>query len=916
MESLQRKEHNEYFLRRMLARRPSARAHYDELLKPRAAAATDLEAVADAAESSRASVLETIVDRERPVLFVKGKGFDTEEVTALGFEAEALVDQMKKSSEWFAPVLPLIGRFDVTNFPGSDFVGTGWFVDTDIVVTNRHVASLIARRDGRRFVFQRGVGGRPMAASFCNAHEYDDLPPAAECIFAVKDVLYIESDSGANDIAFVRVQRRTNGSALAGIPIASADVGVDEPVCVIGYPARATRRVLPNQALMEELYRARFDVKRAAPGYSMGTRDGRSEHDCTTLGGNSGSVLLDFHGQAVGLHFAGLYQQANYAVPASVLNEYIRRKRWKEPITAEINTPAAPIQLASSSVQLHVAPVGSGQGVITIPVTINIVLGTPLGDGPPSAVDAKRVEEGVLAYWDSRPQGVVAVRFGYFDAGERIGTQPCIVVSVTPDRWALFEATGLRDLDGVPIRYQPADVDEQIGALPALEAIDSIAYDDNARTAKKFSFAPVEEEMEVAMHVGPEYSWDQLQGFLKSAEGRLVSAMYEFHALHIKDAIEQFLGRTGASLKLVLDNKTFSSVRNDDEEFERVSVFADWAERFTFERVVAPGGTNGLIANAYHIKVAVREDHTFWLSSGNWKMGSSQPLITHKQRDEFGDSDLPGNREWHVIIKNKTLATRFRSHILQDFQCSTDLGGDIVPKRLLAETFVDVPVEEAIVLERRPPNRLLKPTAIKRRVKVRPLLTPDKEGKVFSEAVLDLIDSAEESLLFQIPYIGMPVSPRDDRGYIDELIRALTQKLKTLKDARLLLRVGGQKYSNPAHAAWYFKSKGVDIDERVHVIENHHTKGMIVDGQRLLLGSHNWSKPGVSLNRDASLLFDDAEIAAYYAEAFEIDWNRSKPVRPRRFVRSEAVVREAIGAAPPVGYRRVALSDWLGDDVD
>ena len=39
---------------------------------------------------------------------------------------------------------------------------------------------------------------------------------------------------------------------------------------------------------------------------------------------------------------------------------------------------------------------------------------------------------------------------------------------------------------------------------------------------------------------------------------------------------------------------------------------------------------------------------------------------------------------------------------------------------------------------------------------------------------------------------------------------------------------------------------------------------MIVDGRRVLMGSHNWSKPGVTLNRDASLIFDDEEVADYY----------------------------------------------------
>ena len=42
---------------------------------------------------------------------------------------------------------------------------------------------------------------------------------------------------------------------------------------------------------------------------------------------------------------------------------------------------------------------------------------------------------------------------------------------------------------------------------------------------------------------------------------------------------------------------------------------------------------------------------------------------------------------------------------------------------------------------------------------MKPLLTPDQEGAVYSEAVLELIGSATDSLLFQIPYIGMPSNP-------------------------------------------------------------------------------------------------------------------------------------------------------------
>ena len=39
-------------------------------------------------------------------------------------------------------------------------------------------------------------------------------------------------------------------------------------------------------------------------------------HDASTLGGNSGSAIIDVDsGEVVALHFAGEYLKANYAVP-------------------------------------------------------------------------------------------------------------------------------------------------------------------------------------------------------------------------------------------------------------------------------------------------------------------------------------------------------------------------------------------------------------------------------------------------------------------------------------------------------------------------------------------------------------------------------------------------------------------------
>ena len=56
-----------------------------------------------------------------------------------------------------------------------------------------------------------------------------------------------------------------------------------------------------------------------------------------------------------------------------------------------------------------------------------------------------------------------------------------------------------------------------------------------------------------------------------------------------------------------------------------------------------------------------------------------------------------------------------------------------------------------------------------------------------------------------------------------------------------------------------------------------HNKLIVVDDEKVLLGSQNWSSTGVLSNREASLLVEHAGIAAYFAEIFDADWGMSEP---------------------------------------
>src|SRR5262249_16573151 len=146
---------------------------------------------------------------------------------------------------------------------------------------------------------------------------------------------------------------------------------------------------------------------------------------------------------------------------------------------------------------------------------------------------------------------------------------------------------------------------------------------------------------------------------------------------------------------------------------------------------------DGLWASAYHIKVAVRDGQTFWLSSGNWQ-SSNQPKVR-----PFADQpdDLPPgfqrkyNRDYHAIIENRTLASVYETYIKRDYEL-TSTAGEPEPFAL-PDLFVPAEeVEEAV--EFAAPPQLFPPLRLRRRVKVQPLLTPDN----YADHALKLIRSA------------------------------------------------------------------------------------------------------------------------------------------------------------------------------
>jgi S1-C subfamily serine protease len=241
--------------------------------------------------------------------------------TFAGGESAVIESRMNAAAPYLAAAIPSVGRINLVNHY-QNWVGTGWVVHPEIAVTNRHVAELFASRDGAgAFPFRAFGGGPSVKASIDWRREY---ARPAESVVRAEEVLWIEPDEGP-DVALIRIRVTDEDGHPTPDPIPlmthdDVDACVGSWVAVIGYPAQSAENRLDDQ---QRLFDGIYDVKRVAPGTVMAvTPDGRLHHDATTLGGNSGSVVMDMAtGQAVGLHYRGFEGDRNWAVQAPVVAE-------------------------------------------------------------------------------------------------------------------------------------------------------------------------------------------------------------------------------------------------------------------------------------------------------------------------------------------------------------------------------------------------------------------------------------------------------------------------------------------------------------------------------------------------------------------------------------------------------------------
>ncbi len=157
---------------------------------------------------------------------------------------------------------------------------------------------------------------------------------------------------------------------------------------------------------------------------------------------------------------------------------------------------------------------------------------------------------------------------------------------------------------------------------------------------------------------------------------------------------------------------------------------------------------------------------------------------------------------------------------------------------------------------------------------VRPVISPDT-----SSQIIDLIGSAQTSIeieqayitnetpLTLNPYLTTAINASRRGVHVRVLLDSFWYNTEDEKDndemAALITRIGTIEQ---------IPLEGRCVDLAATNLEKIHNKGVIVDGQRVLVSSINWNSNSPNFNREAGVIIDHPGVARYFLMVFEDDW--------------------------------------------
>lgn len=361
------------------------------------------------------------------------------------------------------------------------------------------------------------------------------------------------------------------------------------------------------------------------------------------------------------------------------------------------------------------------------------------------------------------------------------------------------------------------------------------------------TITPDAEVTQIQAGVSPDCTYRLVKAAIEAAQREICLYIYNASADHLLDLLRAAKIR-GVRIRLMYD---VSDTRGD--EAQKLAALG-------VELQVAPSSGGRRVFTVCHQKFAVIDEAILLLGSANWA-GTSIPLVTTPGLFK------KGNREWVVRIDHAPVAQWFKALFVADWE---------IPALPISAAMVS-PVEALPVelflprLPGRVPDQIfdIKQVQLAQPARVTPIISPNN----YFDLARQLIISAQQSIDIEQQYI---LAARG-RSKIEGLLKALAQR-KSEVTIRIIVspayrKVGAMdnwELSQATLAAYNLQDclRAMNLTYYTHL----HNKGLIVDRQKVVVSSTNWSENSITRAREAGVLIEAPEVAGYFAEVFDFDW--------------------------------------------
>lgn len=374
----------------------------------------------------------------------------------------------------------------------------------------------------------------------------------------------------------------------------------------------------------------------------------------------------------------------------------------------------------------------------------------------------------------------------------------------------------------------------------------------------------------------PDSAYSVLSALVDSASTAIDLNVYEFHNASLKDKLVAAAQR-GVAVRVFLEGGPVGGLVDQGRWVAQELTNAGAQVRFIVHKPLQ------LRFQRYdydHAKYAIVDGHKVFVQSENWAE-TGVPVV-----------NTFGNRGWGVVIENQEYAAFMTNVFNSDWDPRKRDSFPFTP----GDPDYGPPPAGFKPDKEIPTGGYVSPFAAKTFTgthTVTPVVIPE-DGLLLTKGILGLLKSATKTLYVEQLYIhkfwGRPSDGCNEVKcpdlFLAEVINAARRgvKVRVLLDSAFLDETEPKDntktvaYINQIAAAEQLDMEARLIDLNTTHVEKIHNKGVIVDGQKTLISSINWSENSPANNREMGVIVENPDIADFYSDIFYYDWYNGNPV--------------------------------------